>query len=102
VGFVEKEYFLIITLKRYSYVRELYVRINMRIWVTWLYDVHAYVADDIQFADTPVQERHLVGSSVLLQCVVSGLPKPEVSWRFNRQRIDTGTFIASRFLCRSW
>jgi len=47
--------------------------------------------DDIQFADTPTRERHLVGSSPLLQCVVNGLPKPEVSWRFNRQRIDTGT-----------
>ena len=47
--------------------------------------------DDIEFADTPTVERHLVGSSPLLQCVVSGLPKPEVSWRFNRQRINTGT-----------
>jgi len=46
--------------------------------------------DDIEFADTPTHERHLVGSSPVLQCVVSGLPKPEVSWRFNRQRIDTG------------
>jgi len=46
--------------------------------------------DDIQFADTPTLERHLVGSSPLLQCVVSGLPKPQVSWRFNRQRINTG------------
>jgi len=46
--------------------------------------------DDIQCADTPTLERHPVGSSPLLQCVVSGLPKPQVSWRFNRQRINTG------------
>ena len=54
--------------------------------------------EDIEFAETPTYERHLVGRSALLQCVVSGLPRPQVSWRFNRQRISTGTSHLSSIL----
>ena len=47
--------------------------------------------EEIQFAETPTQERSLLGSSALLQCIATGQPKPEVSWRFKRQRVIPGT-----------
>jgi hypothetical protein len=53
------------------------------------------VAEDIQFADTPTVERHRAGESALLQCVATGQPAPEVTWRFNRRRIVPGPTVRS-------
>lgn len=42
---------------------------------------------DITFVETPTLERHLLGTSALLQCKVYGTPKPEISWYFNGRKV---------------
>lgn len=59
-------------------------------------DVLWYHIEDIKFADTPTELQYSIGSSALLECVVTGQPKPTVSWRFNRRKLTPGNITHTR------
>ena len=61
----------------------------MQMTAGWL-TVAVRCSEDIKFADTPTQLQFSIGSSALLECVVTGQPRPTVSWRFNRRKITPG------------
>lgn len=57
-------------------------------------------AEDISFSNTPTSLQYTIGENALLQCVATGQPAPEVSWRFNRRKISPGNDSKSIFLCQ--
>jgi len=51
------------------------------------------VTEDIQFDDTPTVVSQKLGANSLLQCVATGMPQPQVSWRFRGEKINPGNSI---------
>jgi Immunoglobulin I-set domain len=49
--------------------------------------------EDIKFSNTPTSLQYTIGQSALLECVATGQPVPEMSWRFNRRKISPGKHI---------
>jgi len=54
-------------------------------------------AEEIEFSKLETELTFEAGSSALVACSATGKPKPEMSWRFNSQKITFGKFTIINF-----
>ena len=57
------------------------------------------ITEDIRFADTPTVVAQQTGGNSVLQCVATGTPQPEVSWRFHGKKIVPGINVGVSLKC---
>lgn len=49
-----------------------------------------FIADDIVFDNKATYFKVEAGSDAFLDCIATGDPQPEISWRFERQKVEPG------------
>ena len=53
------------------------------------------VAEDITFDHVPPTQHPKIYTNALIQCKVSGEPKPQVTWRYRGHRLQDGQYVSS-------